>query len=62
MPITVNEDPDLVPRCPHCSAELTEISATTIKPQGPIAFRIGRRHIYACPFCRKTLGFSQRGS
>ena len=62
MPITVNEDPDLVPRCSHCGAELTEIGATTVKPQGSFTFRIGKRHIYACPFCRKILGFTQRGS
>ncbi len=60
MPIIINDDPDLVPRCPHCDAELTEISATTTVARGSSSFTMGKRYVYACPSCRKVLGFTQR--
>lgn len=60
MRITVSEDPDLVPRCPHCGADLTEISATSVAAHGSATFRFGKRTVYACPSCLKVLGFSQR--
>jgi len=60
MQVTINEDLDLVPRCPHCEAELSEVSATIAKAQGLRSFTFGKHYAYACPSCWKILGFSQR--
>lgn len=60
MPIIVREDPDLVPLCPHCSRELSEIVATAPPASGSTSFKFGIRTVYACPTCRKVLGLSQR--
>ena len=60
MQVTIKEDHDLFPRCPHCDAELTEISATTAAAQGSRSFTFGKRYVYACPTCKKFLGLSQR--
>jgi uncharacterized protein YbaR (Trm112 family) len=60
MPVTVTEDPDLVPLCPHCGQELNVIAASTPAVQGSSAFTFGKRTVYACPSCRKALGVSQR--
>lgn len=60
MSVVVREDRTLVPLCPHCAAELREILATTPGVQGSAAFSFGKRHVYACPSCRKTLGVSHR--
>ena len=60
MPVVVTEDPDLVPLCPHCGRELTEIVATSPKAQGSSSFTFGKRYVYSCPSCRKVLGLTQR--
>ncbi len=58
--VVVTEDLDLVPLCPHCNRELNEIVATSPKASGSAAFTFGKRHVYACPSCRKFLGITQR--
>ncbi|MBT8214458.1 MAG: hypothetical protein KJP12_04470 [Acidimicrobiia bacterium] len=60
MSVVVREDPQLIPLCPHCSAELNEIVATMPRAQGSGSFTFGKRTVYACSRCRKVLGFSQR--
>ena len=40
--------------CPHCSSPLTTVWYQTM---GGFA---GKRYIYFCPSCRKTLGISHR--
>lgn len=60
MPVTISEDPELVPLCPHCNLELHEITAATPVARGSAAFKFGKRTVYACPSCRKALGISQR--
>lgn len=58
--LTVVEDPDLVPQCPHCDTFLTSVRARQLSPTGTPASRFGKRYIYACPSCNKTLGVSHR--
>ena len=60
MAVVIVEEPDLVPLCTHCNKELNEIVAATPTATGSTAFRFGKRHIYACPSCRKALAISQR--
>jgi uncharacterized protein with PIN domain len=60
MTVSITEDRDLVPRCPHCEAELSEIVATTAGTIGSSQFRFGKRYVYACPSCRRALGVSHR--
>ena len=56
----VNENPNLVPLCPHCEAPLNEVDARTVSAVGSSSFQFGKRYIYACPSCRKALGISHR--
>ncbi len=52
--ITCEERSDEVPLCPHCSAPLHTVSCRRLSS----AF--GKRYIYYCPGCKKTLGVSHR--
>lgn len=45
---------DIEPLCPHCEAELHTVGFRLLS-----AF-LGRRYIYFCVACRKTLGVSHR--
>lgn len=56
----INEAAELVPLCPHCTAPLHEVNGRTIRATGSAQFRFGKRYIYACPSCNKTLGISHR--
>ena len=58
--ITVVEDLDLVPQCPYCDTFLTSVRARQLSPTGISVSRFGKRYIYACPSCNKTLGVSHR--
>ena len=60
MPVTIREERDLIPRCPHCDRELSEVVATTPSSAGSASFTFGKRTVYACPTCRKALGVSHR--
>lgn len=60
MAIIIKEDPDLIPLCPYCEHELTEIAGTTPRGNGTANFMAGKRTVYACPSCRKALGVSHR--
>ncbi|MDJ0767158.1 MAG: hypothetical protein QNJ12_00135 [Ilumatobacter sp.] len=60
MSVVLVEDPDLVPLCPHCGRELSEIVATIPAASGSSKFKFGKRTVYACPMCRKALGVSER--
>lgn len=60
MAVVIVEEPGLIPLCPHCNRELNEIVAATPTAQGSSAFKFGKRHIYACPSCRKALAITQR--
>jgi hypothetical protein len=53
--LTVVERDDLVPVCPHCEEELTEVYA---KAKGFALFE-GRTALFFCPHCLKVLGFGQ---
>ena len=46
---------DLMPRCCHCSKELTEVYSKT---EGT-PFILGKDVMYFCPHCMKVLGFAQ---
>jgi len=54
-PFNVIKRDDLVPLCPHCAKELTEVYARS-KGMGWIE---GRNVVYFCPKCKKALGFGQ---
>ncbi|MGC9329268.1 MAG: hypothetical protein ACP5I1_16665 [Candidatus Hinthialibacter sp.] len=45
---------DVQPVCPHCEKELTKVYIHEIR-----GF-LGKRYIYFCPLCRKTLGVTHR--
>lgn len=60
MPVVIQQDPDLIPLCPYCERELSQIVATEPKGIGKGTFGIGKRTAYACPSCRKLLGISHR--
>ena len=51
----VTKRDDLVPICPYCNAELTEVYA---KSKGA-GFIEGKNMLYFCPHCKKVLGFGQ---
>ena len=56
----INENPNLIPLCPHCKAPLNEIDARSVPASGPGSFQFGKRYIYACSSCHKALGISHR--
>lgn len=60
MTVVIKEDPQFIPVCPHCNAELGEIVGTMPSAQGSSKFKFGKQTVFACPRCRKVLGFSQR--
>jgi hypothetical protein len=45
---------EILPICPHCKKELTELWFHQVKGD------LGKRCIYFCPQCRCCLGVSQR--
>jgi hypothetical protein len=55
VPFSITKRDDLLPKCPHCEAELTEVYA---KWRGA-GFVEGRNIVYFCPHCLKVLGFGQ---
>lgn len=54
-PLHIIERQDLLPLCPHCDRELTEVYR---KARGA-GLIVGRDNLYFCPHCRKVLGFGQ---
>ncbi|MFP3916005.1 MAG: hypothetical protein ACLFWM_14085 [Actinomycetota bacterium] len=58
--VHVEEDPDLVPVCPHCDTPLAVIRARAAAGTGRAPFGFGKRYVYACPGCKKLLGVSHR--
>ena len=54
-PLTFIKRDDLLPICPHCEKELTEVH--TRSKGFPIAH--GTNVVYFCPHCRKIIGFGQ---
>jgi len=52
--IQVEEKNDIVPKCPHCKANLSTVYTQQI-------FGLfGKRYIYFCPDCKSVLGVSHR--
>lgn len=45
---------DMTPLCPHCNAPLNTVYFKELSST------FGRRYIYFCPACLKTLGISHR--
>ena len=54
-PFNVVERNDLLPICPHCDKELTEVHR---KSKGA-GLLVGRNSVFFCPHCRKVLGVGQ---
>lgn len=52
-PFNVVKREDLVPRCPHCEEELTEVYT---KGKG-VPLIAGHNVLFFCPHCLKVLGF-----
>ena len=45
----------VLPRCPHCEKDIETVAYNEL---AGAAF--GKRYVYFCPSCRKTLGVSHR--
>lgn len=56
---TKHEDPDFEPVCPHCEEPLDVIYRVDDK-KGFFQGHLG--YCYACPHCRKVLGFADYSS
>jgi len=52
--IELTEKIDINPICPHCNTEITALWFKGIR-----GF-FGRRYLYFCPACKKTLGVTHR--
>lgn len=52
--IELQERNDVTPICPHCESELHVIWFRELRAW------LGRRFLYFCPNCRKSLGVSHR--
>ncbi len=52
--VLLKEKSEETPLCPHCSESLAEIWFRELKGT------FGKRYIYFCARCRKTLGVSHR--
>ncbi|MDH4198386.1 MAG: hypothetical protein OEW05_13320 [Candidatus Aminicenantes bacterium] len=52
--IPCEEKYDQIPICPHCQASLDRIYCRRLTSV------FGKRYVYFCPQCRKTLGVSHR--
>ena len=53
--VQLKRDTRAIPKCPHCSKDLNEVSYREL--QGG---KFGKRYIYFCPACLNTLGLSHR--
>ncbi|MFO7959745.1 MAG: hypothetical protein R6U94_02220 [Nitriliruptoraceae bacterium] len=58
--IQVEEDPTLVPDCPHCGTALSTVRTRLLSATGSPKTRFGKRYAYACPSCNRLLGISHR--
>lgn len=58
--IQVEEDPTLVPDCPHCGVALATIRTRMLAVTGSPKSRFGKRYAYACSGCNRLLGISHR--
>ena len=52
--IHLRQNDDVVPLCPHCSEPINELWFRELESS------LGRRYLYFCSGCRKTLGVSHR--
>ncbi|MBZ0115130.1 MAG: hypothetical protein K8J08_21925 [Thermoanaerobaculia bacterium] len=52
--IQLEERTDVTPLCPHCESPQEKIYYQSLPT------RLGRRYIYFCKSCKKTLGVSHR--
>ena len=56
MPMpTLTSESRVLPKCPHCEKDLNDVSFSELRGSF-----WGKRYIYFCPSCRKTLGVSHR--
>ena len=52
--IELQEIKDVMPLCPHCQQQLNTIWYRALRGI------LGRRYIYFCPACQKSLGITHR--
>ncbi|GAB4185286.1 MAG: hypothetical protein Kow00108_22780 [Calditrichia bacterium] len=52
--INLEKKEDIIPICPHCNKPLDTVYFKELRST------FGRRYIYFCPACHKTLGVSHR--
>jgi hypothetical protein len=52
--IQLFEKKEAIPLCPYCEKPLKEVWFRELNSV------LGKRYIYFCPFCMKTLGISHR--
>jgi uncharacterized protein with PIN domain len=58
--LIAEEQPALVPHCPHCNGVLNMIRTRRLDVVGSRTTRFGARYLYACPNCNKLLGITHR--
>jgi len=52
--MTAEENNNVAPLCPHCEKDIRNLWYQEVK-----SF-LGKRYVYFCSSCKKTLGVSQR--
>ena len=55
----ISAEDDFIPLCPHCGQEIDTILRVEDQ-KGLLQVNLG--HCYACPLCRKILGFADNSS
>ena len=58
--VIAEEQPGLVPLCPHCNGILNMIHTSRLDVVGSRTTRFGARYVYVCPSCNKLLGITHR--
>jgi len=53
--LKLTRETQALPRCPHCDLDIKNVSYSELRNG-----TFGKRYIYFCSSCRKTLGVSHR--
>lgn len=53
--LNLKQETEILPKCPHCERDIETVYYNELT-----GGMFGKRYIYFCPSCRKTLGVSHR--